>query len=195
MKKLTYLLCLVLIISAFGCVFAPFRKLTNQSNRVEMTNFSVMPPQGKGWYILSEKDSHLCYANSLSKTHSFVTEVYVFMLKPEWKTPGQFLEMVKQVKYADKDSERFELKEQEFTLDPLFGTHCVKYRMKLLDKKPILGTKSEPVILDIHGYAFLHTMKIGQFYDVFYSERYRAGEENKEMEMIGDNFIRSFQFK
>ncbi len=195
MKRLTYLICLLLILSTVGCVSAPFKKLLDQSNRVEMRTFSIMPPQGKDWYILKEEDTHLCYANSLSKTNSFITEIYVIMIKPEWKTPEQFLELVKQSKNAEGGSERFELIEQDFTLDPLFGTHCVKYHIKVLDKKPVLRTKSEPVILDIHGYGFLHTMKIGQYYDLYYSERYKAGEENKELKKAGEEFIKSFQFK
>jgi hypothetical protein len=188
-----FVMCFILLT---GCATVPFPAVTDQTIRRNYQGFSILPPEGKNWYIMQENQDAVAFGKKMaSRTHTFTTAVLIAQINPSWKNPEEFLAFVKKGKIEDTDPQRFKIITDEYLVTTKFGKYSVEYHMKAEDRGAYRSEGAPFLIIDIYGYCCIHPQKADMYYDIQYSERGRSGESDPSLKDIGDEFINNFQFE
>ena len=178
-----------------------------QSVRVELRGYSVLPPPGVGWYVGSRSPEAVVFTKDTgTNVRTFIAMAEVRPAGATYDSPSDYL-AAKQRQIEQADSNRYRVLEQAAALDSRLGDFCVRYQIRVEDR----GAESEgtpeqqaaafarwlterPPILDAHGYRCLHPNAPQYEVDVSYSQRAKAEQHDASLAREGEAFTASLQF-
>ena len=192
--------CFVAVIVS-GCAPQPvLRPVTDPTARFTGIGYSVLPPQGKDWYI----ERHSQYITSFGKLfpekmeryHTFVATVMV--MKPEAKkvnSSAEFPKAIEQFIVGFATTGRFRLISVNVGPYGPSGSYCSRYDMVQEEKN---NPRAPGVILEITAHGFWCLDASSEFMvHAFYSERKAQGSQSyldDALKQEGEGFLKNVVF-
>lgn len=173
------------IVSGCTTQAPPPRSTINPAERFEFEGFSVLPPQGKNWYLGRSPFYGVVFMKRLfeaprqPKSHSFFATVYRHDLKDyEINSTQDFLSYVQ---WTSRVNPRFRLVKKNVVLDSsmsdAIGSECVRYDFLQEERDNPIAPQ---VVLNVtaHGFLCRHPSSSTFLIDAQCSERYPQGEKS-----------------
>jgi len=169
-----------------GCATqAPLGPIINPAERVEFDGFSVLPPQGKNWYLGKSPYHGVVFRKRLFETprspemHSFYASVTRDDLNgKELETPQDLLAFVE---HTFRVEPRFRVVNSNVVLDDAMGnimdTDCVRYDMVQEERNNPIAPEAV-LTLTVHGFTCRHPSSPKVAIGAWCSERYPQGEQS-----------------
>ena len=178
-----------------------------QSSRVVLHGYSVLPPPGSSWYAADRTSETIVFTKDLgSPARTFVAMAEIKSTTTTYLTPQNYLAAKKQE--MEEGSPRYRVLEREAKLDSRFGDFCVRYRIRAEDRGPeaegtpeqqatafVRWLEEEPSVLDVRGYRFLHEEARQYEVDVSYSQRGKADQHDTAVAAEGESFVASLELE
>ena len=187
-------------VSITGCTPSITRTpVEDLAKRIEFEHFSILPPQGEKWVIVSPSGPYnMGFQKQLNVTMVPKPSVAatVFFTKIDGIAQAErqsFLEALMRRAEQEAKTGRFRLIEFKSSSDESLGANCKKYDASSEDR----GNPNCPscvYILKIHGLACLHPSS-PVLVKLEYSPRVPQGESIPSVETEGEAFLRSLVFK
>jgi hypothetical protein len=196
----------IVVLSFTGCATPEFVPIKDPTVRIESYGFSILPPQGSGWY--RREDIHLEGSDivaigkqSGSKTHTISVVIArhtgfnpALVGFAEYATnPEVFVAYVKSnALQKNPPGGRMRFLDLSAVPDTEFG-YCVKVHAKFED----LGSPVAPQILiqEDWDYSCLHPDSSRVIIEIGFSERGLPGENDPSLTYIREQFFKSFHFR
>ncbi len=187
--------------SITGCARSVTRTpIEDLAKRIEFERFSILPPQGEKWYIVSPSGPYnLAFQKQLDVTMvpkpSVAATVFSTRIDGVAQAEKQsFLEALMHRTEQDAKTGRLRLIEFKSSSDETLGFSCKKYDVSSEDR----GNPNCPscvYILQVHGLACLHPSS-PVLVKLEYSPRVPPqGDSILSVEKEGEAFLRSLIFK
>jgi hypothetical protein len=187
-------------VSIIGCAPSITRTpIEDLAKRIEFERFSILPPQGEKWYIVSPSGPYnVAFQKQLDVTMgpkpSVAATVFSARIDGVAQAEKQsFLEALMRRTEQDAKTGRLRLIEFKSSSDESLGVSCKKYDVSSEDR----GNPNCPsciYILQVHGLACLHPSS-PVLVKLEYSPRVPQGESIPSVEKEGEAFLRSLIFK
>ena len=186
------------ILFLFGCATnKEFRKITSSQNQVSITGVTVMPPQGKGWYLKKRKSSYMMFGQlGSSRDQSIVGAILLAKLPKTVKTPNEFLALISELRSREITPNRFENILNKETLTSEKGKFCVRYHTIYKDFNPTnLPKSSKFLIVEDIGMICRHPYNKNVAVNMAFSQRTLPANKIKNFEILANEFIKKVKFK
>lgn len=185
------LFCFLSLLFFGGCA-SPMKRVTDPTLRVERPTYSLLPPQGDGWFY-AKQDQLGRFDLGFNKepsspTHTIGATVAEIHSYAQFEKPNDFFKYIKQSSKMDADPRRFEIIGEGFELNEKFGPYSILKHVSAKDyaAKNLNGAKY--LVLRIYGYIFVHPFFPNLIISIDYSERGKPNELDAD-----DDFIKTAQ--
>lgn len=177
-----------------------------RSTQFVSRGYSVRPPPGSDWHLTARTPETVAFAKGLDAgEQTFVARAEITRVTTAHQAAQDYL-AAKRAVIAEASS-RYRVLEQEVELDPRFGEHCVRYRIRAEDRGSDADTSPEErarafarepgeglPVLDIRGYRFLHRDSPQYEIDLSYSRRGKGHQGMETLAREGEAFVAGFAF-
>ena len=198
MRALIQLLLVAACVLLSSCSLMGTRAVPVEDPTVPMafTGYSLLPPGGDGWHVLGNNETGVAFAKGLDPlTHSQAAFVFGREDRSNFYSPELFLAQTKREFEESADSRRYRSLQDEWALDDTYGTHCVRYHWRVEDHGVPSLAKGEYMLLDAHGYSFIHPDIPNLIVRVEYSERREPGRPETALGQERDSFLRGISLE
>lgn len=155
--------------------------------------FSIQLPSGNSWEFKKLGNDLLSFKKMPKHGfRSFHAGASEFVLAQEFRSSEDFLIFVKKSSGVDSTSDRFEIIESDYRLEPEIAPLCVYYKLKWKDYGAINIGNNAFLITEATAYMVLHpdSPKLGLH--IFHSERYLK-ENEPGLQLEGERYLKTLK--
>lgn len=187
-----------------GCAGQPefILPVTDPTQRLEFEKFSILPPQGKQWFVtppslLRKQQGRNIIAQFFklttppSKTHTVLATVMARRVPISAGSRGERVRQFAQV-YSEGTSRERPLSVNIYP-DKTLAPDCVRYDVTYEDHG-VPGYSGSIFILENHGFVCFHPDLPDAVIDIQYSQRRLQEEAPPSLESEGEPFVKSLLF-
>ena len=195
------LVCLFSMV-VVGCVAPRFIPVADVTQRLDFHGFSILPPQGKDWYVVEKDPRAVAFRKKLMErprqpedlNHTFAALAGAVDLKqPTFDSPTELREFVERSLQGEG---RFSLIESRVVLDGSLGFDCMRYDA-IQEERGNPRAAGFVLVITMHGLFCPHPYAPGLIVHVHYSERRVQGDRalfDEALRREVEPFLRSVVF-
>ena len=164
--------------------------VSNYSERITGSGLSILPPQDKDWYVVTNNpNGGVMFSKEIDGDpfHTIVCSFVVVPIQKNYRNRNDFLDDVKKMQENYTDKRRFKDVNPIYNLNERFGSLAVEYKINVTDMKR--KKKGHPLVLKMYGYSFVHPKNSAYMVDINYSERSIDEDFTASLFTIGKEFI------
>lgn len=175
--------------------------LPDRPERVVYPGFSIVPPQGKDWFLAHSQDPRVAmFRGSYLKKGSTAGHTISATVWARWVPSSlqsqfsaeQLLEGLKK-KTERENTERFKYLSENFSRSNLHGTDCVRGDL-VAEDRGVPNAEGKPYQFTIHMLTCLHPLSPAYVIQLEYSQRTPPGVKAINIEPEGEAFLESLLF-
>jgi len=182
----------LLSIVFFSACASPVKRVTDPNLRIERPTYSLLPPQGEGWFYAKQDQlgglNLGFYKETSSPTHSIFAGVAEIQSNAQFEKPNDFFKYIKQSSKMAAVPRRFEIIWENFELNEKYGPYSVLKYVSAKDYSAKNRDGAIYLVLRIYGYVFVHPFFSNLIISIDYSERGKPNELYKD-----DDFVNTAQ--
>ena len=195
MKLKTWLLLsLIILLTACAPTMKQPKELSIPSQRSIHKGFSILPPNEKGWLVLTQEPLGIALAKRGNDSDESIAITAHAVYLPEFKSREEFIGIAKALS-RDSDPTRFNEITQETKTIVVDGQSCES--IKLLEKDndaQRVTNRKDPMILKAYSLVCPHPqMKLAIV--VAYSHRCYPGHADPEMARKAEEIFKTVEFQ
>jgi hypothetical protein len=161
--------------------------------RVEFSDYSVLAPEGQGWFELLRDERRVIFGKRVvSPTHAMIATATAELHGQKFDGPEAFRAYLA-MNPLDAREKRNVVLEHDVQLDASVGASCARI-YTLAEDRDAVHARGAALLLETFGVSCLHPEKPATIIHVSYSERGLASEASVELRHEGEQFVRSLTF-
>ncbi len=198
MKRYQFTVIIMFLFSLSGCA-SHFVKIEKPNTPFERPSYTIYSPQGDGW-IFYEKDEigqHYLFLGlpQNTRTHTLYAKIEEIPSTAKFDTLQQFQSFFKNMIEVGFDPRRYKIIEEKIEPNNKFGDLSLTYYSLIEDHGAAYLGDAPYLVMETLNYVFIHPYKKTQLINVFYSERGKSGELDKNFREKAEAFISGLKLK